>query len=570
MSDLTVPARLRRFFREAATDITLRQIENFWEDEGFTPGPFPGTDSSSRRELWAAYENNVKWEDPEQVRRVLRVYECLLPDTTEPTYLTFLNALQRDGLNVDGNNRISATSVAAPGPRVVAGRYELDSTPIGRGGYGHVFLATDLQSSSESDRSRVAVKLMLPEAMKEVENVRRFEREIRIMTNLSSPYVLPIYDSGFNQEDGWWYTMPVAEGGSLIDLVSQNPSGLPLNQLLAIMRSVCAGVTSMHDAGYIHRDLSPGNVLRINGDWVVCDFGLSVPVERDTTILTRTGVGGGTRAFFSPEQTSGMKDVKEPADVYSLGKLVQYLTEGVWPDFAPALTNPLRGIITKATNLQADKRYVSAKELEQALVDVISIPVASTKSDADLQDEFVAALRQGSLGGDSLRLLEWLKNLDPTDSGVDLYYLNTMPKLYNADIQSMWSADAEGFAQAFGNFCSIALNFESFRFQDVDEPGRFAERAAQTTNSPAIRSHAIELLARLGRDMNRWLLRELAVKLLRGVRSGPMADAVVEGFTQAGPGPTMWTLRDYNLDQLDVVTRNRLKALVARAEANLI
>lgn len=570
MSDLTVPARLRRFFREAATDITLRQIENFWEDEGFTPGPYPGTDSSSRRELWGAYENNVNWEDREQVRRVLRVYECLLPDTTEPTYLTFLNALQRDGLNVDGNNRIGATSVAAPGPRVVAGRYELDSTPIGRGGYGHVFLATDLQSSTESDRSRVAVKLMLPEAMKEVENVRRFEREIRIMTNLSSPYVLPIYDSGFNQQDGWWYAMPVAEGGSLIDLVSQNPSGLPLDQLLAIMRSVCAGVASMHDAGYIHRDLSPGNVLRINGDWVVCDFGLSVPVERDTTILTQTGVGGGTRAFFSPEQRSGMKDVKEPADIYSLGKLVQYLTEGMWPDFAPALTNPIRGIITKASSLQPDQRHVSVKDLEQALIDVISIPVASTKSDADLQDEFVSALRQGSLGADSLGLLEWLKNLNPTAAGVDLYYLNTMPKLYNADIQTMWSADAEGFAQVFGNFCSIALNFESFRFQDVDEPGRFAERAAQTTNSPAIRSHAIELLARRGRDMNRWLLRELAVKLLKSAKPGPMADAVVEGFTQAGPGPTTWTLRDYNLDQLDAATRNRLKALVARVEANLI
>lgn len=569
MSDLTVPARLRRFFREAATEITLRQIENFWEDEGFTPGPFPGTDSSSRRELWGAYENNVDWADPEQVRRVLRVYECLLPDTTEPTYLTFLNALQRDGLNVDANNRIVFTAATAPGPRVVAGRYELDSTPIGRGGYGHVFLATDLQASAASDRSRVAVKLMLPEAMAEDENVRRFEREIRIMTNLSSPYVLPIYDSGFNDEDGWWYTMPVAEGGSLIDLVSQNPSGLPLDQLLGIMRSVCAGVASMHEAGYIHRDLSPGNVLRINGDWVVCDFGLSVPVERDTTILTRTGVGGGTRAFFSPEQTSGMKDVREPADVYSLGKLAQYLTEGVWPDFAPALTNPIRGIITKATNLQPEKRHGSAKELEQALIDVISVPVALTKTDADLQEEFVAALRQGSLGAGALRLLEWLKNLDPADVGVDLYYLNTMPKLYITDIQTMWNADAEGFTNAFGNFCSIALNFESFRFQDVDEPGRFAERAARATNSPAVRSRAIELLARLGRDMNRWLLRELAVKLLRGVRPGPMADAVVEGFTQAGPGPTMWTLRDFNLDQLDAATRNRLRALVARAEANM-
>ncbi|MHA7299503.1 hypothetical protein [Pseudarthrobacter sp. MDT3-1] len=265
-----------------------------------------------------------------------------------------------------------------------------------------------------------------------------------------------------------------------------------------------------------------------------------------------------------------MKDVKEPADVYSLGKLAQYLTEGVWPDFAPVLTNPIRGIITKTTNMQPEKRYGSAKELEQALIDVISVPAASTKTDADLQDEFVATLREGSIGAKALMLLEWLKNLDPADIGVDLYYLNTMPKLYNSDIQTMWNADAEGFTKAFGNFCSIALNFESFRFQDVDEPGRFAERAAQTTNSPAIRSHAIELLARLGRDMNRWLLRELAVKLVRGVRPGPMADAVVEGFTQAGPGPTMWTLRDYNLDQLDAVTRNRVRALVARAEASLI
>ena len=565
MTGLSIPTRLRRFFREAATNVALRQIANYWEDEGFTPGEASDPGSSVRRSAWASYESTVNWDDEDAVQRVVRVYECLLPEQTDPSYLSFLIALQRDGWDINASGRIVGVSLGtqAPDTRLVAGRYELDPAPIGHGGFGHVFLAT-VRSDDNSNDDRVAIKLMLPEKLSDQELVRRFQREIRTMRAIAHRHVLPILDSGHTDVDGWWYTMPIAEGGSLTSHIQQNPGGLALTEALEIMRMICSGVDAIHSANFLHRDLSPGNVLKRGDDWLVADFGWSVPEARDTTILTQTFYGAGTDAFFAPEQWGGLRDVTRAADIYSLGKLLQFMTTGQRPYSEPLLTHPLRRLIMQATSTREAERHSSAIGLFTELEAAIVVPVGLPKTDADIQDEYLDVLGSRDLTADErLAFVRWMGPMEEHDFGNDLYFLNVLPKLHEADIRSLWDEDATGFAALFGKFCYVALNFESFGFDDVDAPGRFASRAAKLTAAPVIRSQAVELLAKLGHDKNRWLLRELALELVRGVKPGPLASAVVEGFAKAGAGAAHWVMRDFRPDILDQETRTRLRAIMA-------
>lgn len=565
MSDLSIPTRLRRYFREAATNLTVRLITNYWEDEGFVPGTGTDEGGSVRRSLWSAYEASVDWNDADHVQRVIRVYESAMPETTDPSYLSFVNALQRDGWDVDSAGSLvpSTAGSTAPGLRTVAGRYELDPAPIGRGGFGHVFLATIRSADGENGR-RVAIKLMLPDKLNDAELVARFKREIRHMTSIASPNVLPILDSGYTPADGWWYTMPIAEGGSLSAHMQQNPGGLALTEALEIMRMICNGVEAIHSASYLHRDLSPGNVLKQGDNWLVADFGLSVSADRETTILTETFYGAGTEAFYAPEQWGGMRDVTKAADIYSLGKLLQYMTTGQRPYTEPPLTHPLRRLIMQATSIWESERHSSARELFIELETAIAVPVGLPRTDEDRQDDFLDALRSRRLTEDERRgLVEWLGAMDENEYGSELYFLNVLPKLHEADVRALWSEDSAGFTVLFQKFCYVALNFQYFGFEDVDAPGRFASRAAKLTAAPVIRSQAIQLLATLGFDKNRWLLRELALELVRGVRPGPMAAAVVDGFGRAGAGAAHWVMQDFSPHELDRDTRTKLRAIMA-------
>lgn len=565
MSGLIIPTRLRRYFREAATNISLREIKNYWEDEGFAPGFADSGDTSARRTAWSSYEAAVDWANQDDLLRVIRVYESTLPEPTDPTYLSFVAALQRDGWDVESSGRIVSITGGrgASGVRTVNDRYELDPAPIGRGGFGHVFLAT-IRSTDWYDGDRVAIKLMLPDKLSDATLVRRFQREITAMKTISHEHVLPILDSGYNPDDGWWYTMPIAEGGSLVSHMQQNPSGLALSEALEIMRMICLGVTAIHDANYLHRDLSPGNILKRGDNWLVSDFGLSVGLDRDTTVLTESVYGAGTPVYYAPEQWGGLRDVTRAADVYSMGKLLQYMTTGQPPYTEPRLTHPLRGIILRATNVEETERHASASDLFKEIEKAIVVPTGFPRTDADIQDDYLSALGSRNLiPSERLALVQWLGHMDELDYGVDIYFLNVLPKLHEADIRSMWREDAKGFALLFGKFCRIALEFQSFNFSDVDAPGRFASRAAKLTGAPEIRRQAIELLAKLGYDKNRWLLRELALELVRGLRPGPMATAVVEGFARAGAGATYWVMQDFNPIGLDSDTRARLRAVMS-------
>ncbi len=214
----------------------------------------------------------------------------------------------------------------ADGERSIAlgGRFELGSV-INGGGFAVVYRARDLSAPGDA---QVAVKVLRAAHALDPGIVARFERELRLMSEFSDPYVMTVLASGTDDRLGLWYAMPLALG-SLADQV-----GTPMapEDVVRVMREVCAGLTYIHARGVFHRDLKPANVLRTQqGTWAVADLGLAMEAVRSSLRLTSTFDAMGTRFYSAPEQFRDASRVDERADVYSAGKIMQALVTGTTP-----------------------------------------------------------------------------------------------------------------------------------------------------------------------------------------------------------------------------------------------
>lgn len=209
-----------------------------------------------------------------------------------------------------------------PGTKV--GSYTL-SREIGRGGMGEVYLARD----ENLDRS-VALKVLPPEVSRDPERVLRFEREAKLLASLNHSNIAAVH--GFDEHEGSRFlVMEYVDGETLAEMLKRGP--LPIDEAIDIARQMATGLEAAHDAGVIHRDLKPGNVMVTkDGTVKLLDFGLAKAASSDpasspsalaesptiTADYTRPGVVLGTAAYMSPEQARG-KHVDKRTDVWSFG-----------------------------------------------------------------------------------------------------------------------------------------------------------------------------------------------------------------------------------------------------------
>jgi eukaryotic-like serine/threonine-protein kinase len=223
----------------------------------------------------------------------------------------------------------------APGD-VIARRYRV-ARFIARGGMGEVYEADDLEL-----HERVALKTVRPEAAGDTLAVERFKREIQLARKVTHANVCRIFDVSHHRPEGdaspgvIFLTMELLEGETLAQRLRRS-GPLTTAEALPIARQVADALHAAHQAGVVHRDLKPGNVMLVEGRGslraVVTDFGLarleSGSEDQQGLALTAAGVVG-TPAYLAPEQVEG-KEVTPAVDIYAFGIVLYEMLTGTVP-----------------------------------------------------------------------------------------------------------------------------------------------------------------------------------------------------------------------------------------------
>jgi hypothetical protein len=263
-------------------------------------------------------------------------------------------------------------------PIRIGDRYRLDER-IGAGAMGAVWKATD-----ELLNRTVAVKELLAAAVPArggalEESRQRILREGRIGARLSHPHVISMFDVVVH-DDSPWLVMEYLPSESLAQrLAREGP--MPPREVADIGRQVADGLSAAHQAGVVHRDIKPGNVLLGDeGGVKLADFGVSRAV--DDVQLTRTGLIAGTPAFLAPEIARG-QDPSPASDVFALGATLYAAVEGHPPfgldDNAYALLHkvatgvveppqqagPLTEVMMRLLSADPDERPTAAQARDQ-------------------------------------------------------------------------------------------------------------------------------------------------------------------------------------------------------------
>ncbi|MBN2308777.1 MAG: protein kinase, partial [Candidatus Hydrogenedentes bacterium] len=257
----------------------------------------------------------------------------------------------------------------------LGGRYQLERE-LGRGGMGVVYLAKDTQL----DRA-VALKFLGALVDGSEEYRQRFIREARAAARINHPNIISIYDISATAGKAY-IAMEYVDGVSLHKYVSKK-GGIPAREAINIVGQACSALAAIHDAGIVHRDIKPDNILLGKGGVVkLTDFGLA---KAEDSRMTRTGVVMGTPSYMSPEQVRG-RDADARSDIYAIGLVLHECVTGktVFRDgnvmerqleemppvpgtVVEGVPEALDQVIMKCVAKNPDERFQNAKELYAAL-----------------------------------------------------------------------------------------------------------------------------------------------------------------------------------------------------------
>jgi eukaryotic-like serine/threonine-protein kinase len=225
---------------------------------------------------------------------------------------------------------------------VVADRFKIDRF-IAAGGMGEVYEAEDLDL-----REHVAIKTILPSALRDAKSASRFRREVQLARRVTHPNVCRLFDLFRQKAEGQeheslFVSMELLHGETLTDRLKKS-GRLEIQEALSLLLQVASGLAAAHEVGVIHGDLKPGNIVLIDPALtrsrlraVIADFGLAVPAFDMNSALLKVfstvssdGSLYGTPAYMAPEQLEGNRPTAA-SDVYAFGLVAYEMVTGVRP-----------------------------------------------------------------------------------------------------------------------------------------------------------------------------------------------------------------------------------------------
>lgn len=207
---------------------------------------------------------------------------------------------------------------------------------LGRGGMGSVYKALDLRKQEARDRQPfVALKCLNEDFARHPQALIALQREARKSQSLAHPNIVTVYD--FDRADDRVYmTMEYLRGRPLDRVIAaQNETGKPKNEVLPLIRDMCAALSYAHSQNIAHADLKPANVFLTDKGAKILDFGIARAVADigaggDQTVFDPSELGALTPAYASHEMLNGAEP--EPKDdVYALGCIIYELLTGQHP-----------------------------------------------------------------------------------------------------------------------------------------------------------------------------------------------------------------------------------------------
>jgi len=258
---------------------------------------------------------------------------------------------------------------------------------IGAGGMGEVYLAEDTKLNR-----RVALKFMPAHLAADDDMRTRFTREAQAAAKLDHPNIVPVYEvSEFQNRP--FIAMAHIEGKPLREVIEKSKLLIP--ESVDLTMQICEGLDEAHNAGIVHRDIKPGNIIvDAKGRARILDFGLATVSGEDR--LTKTGSTLGTVGYMAPEQIAGKKADKR-ADLFSVGVMFYEMITGRRPftgdtdvavikaitdstpepiaRFKSGVTGELQQIINKALTKDPSIRYQHADGM---LADLKRLSLEST------------------------------------------------------------------------------------------------------------------------------------------------------------------------------------------------
>ena len=378
----------------------------------------------------------------------------------------------------------------------------VDHHLLGTGGFGEVW-----QCKRDGDGKTFAKKKLRDHT--DPESVRRFSREVRILSTLDHPNIVRVIATRLNSAP-YFYVMPLYQSSLqalLASLVGDE------DRIQLIFERILDAVEYSHAQGVIHRDLKPQNVLmNSDTDVVLSDFGLGRQFDSQSTRQTLTGYGLGTPLYMAPEQDIAAKHADERSDIYSLGRMLYEFYTGpltLGPQDMHLLPPAIAVIVNRCTQRDPAKRFQNVTELKTAWRSVFD---AATRA-AEL-DEINSLMSELSSAAtiDEQRIPGFLEHLLRHRDDEDLVH-NAMMNIRPKVIRVMYNCDPNGLASLIEQFVLHACS-QGWGFNYTDKIGTRCQEIFKVVKDFEIRARLVLCAVRVGTAHHRWHVMRIGAEMI--------------------------------------------------------